>query len=219
MKSSKEVLNWILSFKQPVIFNLLPVLCDEGNLCSVALDMLQSCSLDIGSRLNQDLSPLVEQILLLKEELSHDASFLLRAMKNLYDEKPKVGKKLMNAILDFVIDAKNPMHLRCSCLFLMAQIKDKEILIKLMPVAKDVLDRISNLTKDELLEPLESNLLYYILRRFSDKDSEFYNSKEGWNIFLKAIEITASVLQIDGSLMSPQDLVGNFKSSKEFNHL
>ncbi|XP_045600179.2 HEAT repeat-containing protein 1 [Procambarus clarkii] len=196
--SQSSGLAWSLGTNQPIVPALISALTHGSEVVRHgAIQCIKKLGGVIGGRLSQDNhSLLLEAIAAHAEEIIADGSHVSSVLSEFGDKRKSRGLQVTKALLDIVVCERVPMHLKTPLLFVLSYVTDAEILTNLLPVADSILNQALILKEDSKLDIVSSFSLYYILLRFTPDTSEVLESKDGWELFLKAISCSRQVLDL-----------------------
>ncbi|XP_042231661.1 HEAT repeat-containing protein 1-like [Homarus americanus] len=225
--SQSVSLAWALGTSQPIVPALISALTHGSAVVrSGAIDCIKKLVRVIGGRLSKDNHYLLlEAIVMQADELIADGSHVSSLLAQ-FDNKPKSNsQQVAQALIGVVVLEKVPMHMKASLLFALSHVTSTAVLRELLPLANSILKMVSSLKEDSKLDVPTSYSLYYILLHFTPETCEVLESKDGWELFHKAITCSRRVLDLNDDLVlegfvSPQSvLMDQVMSSKFFSSI
>lgn len=98
-------------------------------------------------------------------------------------------------------------HSRVVTLHAKVTLSQQSVLLNLLPLANSIFVKIASLKPDAKLDVPSSLSLYYILLCFTPTTSGVLETEAGWDVFIKAINCSATVLNLHKEIVSPQSIL------------
>ncbi|XP_047485960.1 HEAT repeat-containing protein 1-like [Penaeus chinensis] len=218
LKSQSASLAWALSTTQPLVPSLLSALTNASKLVRCeAMGCVKELTKIVGGGLSQDNHNLLLKTLLKHdEELIADESHCSLILSEFGDKPSSKGLQIIQGLLEVVTSEHISLHLKVPIQYILIGITNTSVLLNLLPLANSIFVKIASLKPDAKLDVPSSLSLYYILLCFTPTTSGVLETEAGWDVFIKAINCSATVLNLHKEIVSPQSILMDQVMSRKF---
>lgn len=218
LKSQSANLAWALSTKQPLVPSLLSAITNASKLVRFeAMGCVKELTKIVGGGLSQDNHNLLLKTLVKHdEELIADESHCSLILSEFSDKPSSKGLQIIQGLLEVVTSEHISLHLKVPIQYILIGVTNTNVLLNLLPLASSIFVKISSLKPDAKLDVPSSLSLYYILLCFTPTTSRVLETEAGWDVFIKAINCSATVLNLHKEIVSPQSILMDQVMSRKF---